>query len=91
MLLMLRRGWPGSFRRSVRDEKGEIVRTVEFQSNEPQEIKPEEMPFFANDIGNALVAVKEDDGRIRVIEDEPGEDASDESKPRTERKPRKRG
>lgn len=68
-LLMLRRGWPGTFRRSIRDEKGSVIRSVEFLKDEPQEVSSGELPAFLPDIDNALVPVRIDEtGRIRVID-----------------------
>lgn len=78
---MLRPGWQGTFRRSIRDQKsGEILRTVEFPPRLPVEIAPAEIGSFENDIGRAIVPVEVGkDGVIRVLFDEIEETGADEA------------
>lgn len=57
MFVQLKPGWPGSFRRTVRDAKKQVVRVLEFQPGQPpQEITGElELAAIKVDLGNALV------------------------------------
>ena len=57
MFVQLKPGWPGTFRRTVRDKDKKIVRVLEFQYGEPpQEITDElELAAIKVDIGNALI------------------------------------
>lgn len=56
MWVRCKQGWPGTFRRSVRDPKTRaIVKTLEFPPNEPIEITdPIELDAITPDIGGAL-------------------------------------
>jgi len=47
-----------TFRRSVRDGRGAIVRTLEFPSNEPVDVAWEDLPLIQNDLFKALVPVR---------------------------------
>jgi|GEM_PF-5114039 len=66
--VMCKRNSPGHFRRNVRDAKGEIVRTLEFEPGVPQEIKSKaDFDAIRDDIGKALVLVERDDKNHIVI------------------------
>lgn len=65
MFVMLKRNWPGPFRRSVRDEDGNVVRLLTFAPGEAVKLQGEdEIDAVAADIGNALIEVGLD-GRLR--------------------------
>lgn len=81
-LYMLRPGWQGTFRRSIRDRAtGEILRTVEFQPRVPVEISAAEIGPFESDIGRAIVPVEIDGaGVIRILFDDLDEAEEPEKK-----------
>lgn len=65
--LMLKPGWPGSFRRSVGE--GKKSRTLVFLPNDPVEVKASEVDDLKADIGAAIFEVERDEkGRVRFIE-----------------------
>ena len=63
MLLMLRGGAPGTFRRSVRDSSGNVVQVLEFAPHEPVEVSCESLAAVQADIGHAIVEVHVDPKR----------------------------
>jgi hypothetical protein len=66
--VMLRRNWPGNFRRSIRNEKGEVLRVIEFAPGQAVEVLDDEMPSVQADLGHALQLVTLDKkNRPRVI------------------------
>lgn len=66
--IMLKRDWQGKFRRSVRDEKGEILETLTFEPGVPLELNAEQYKAVKDDIGKALQEVDVDAaGRARVV------------------------
>ena len=73
-LLMLRPDHAGSFRRSVRNPKGEIKKMLVFEAGKPVELKGPELAAVGRDIGLALVEVELDAKqrpRIKSAEVEP--------------------
>ena len=46
------------FRRAVRNEKGDVVETFDFEPGVPQELYEDQLNALANDIGSALVITK---------------------------------
>lgn len=83
-LVMLKKTWPGGFRRNVRDVGGKIVRTLEFLPGEPLDVPPEDCTAIAADIGKALSYCELRDGKIKVLDPNeskfvPPVSASDES------------
>lgn len=71
MFVMLKRDWPGNFRRSVRGPKGEILHQYEFAPGVPVEIEPEHEKSLAGDIGNALIEVNAIGKSIKGKENKP--------------------
>lgn len=71
MFVMLKRDWPGNFRRSVRDPNGEIVHQYEFAPGLPVEIEPGHEKSLAGDIGKALIEVNAIGKSIKGREDKP--------------------
>lgn len=70
MLLQLKRGWPAEFRRSVRDAKGNLLKTLVFVAGEPQELADDELAAVTRDVGHALEEVVLDEvGRARPVRD----------------------
>lgn len=66
--LMLKPGWPGTFRRTVTVE-GKEPRTIEFGANLPVEVSKEEMELLAPEIGVAIWPIERDDKkRPRYVE-----------------------
>ena len=71
-LIMLRRSAHGPFRRSVRDERGNILYTLEFQPGAPLDLAGADLDAVAGDIGHALVEVGLDEkSRPRPLHPEP--------------------
>jgi len=69
MFLILKGNWPSdSFRRSIRDDKGKIVKTYIFTKDEPVEIEKSHFEVIKQAIGHSLV-VAEVDGKGRFRED----------------------
>jgi hypothetical protein len=52
--ILLQRHWPGSFSRSVRDDKGAILTTLTFTPGDPQWLDGPELAAVRGDIGKAL-------------------------------------
>jgi len=70
---MLKRDWPGSFRRTITSKvKGKEVRkTLEFSPGVPVDLTPSEVEALRSDIGAALHPTELDDkARPRIITDE---------------------
>lgn len=68
MHVMLKKTWPGNFRRTVRDAEGQPRRVLEFAPGAPVELTEEEAAAVADDIGPALVPVMLDEKqRPRVL------------------------
>ena len=88
-LYMLRPGWQGTFRRSIRDKAtGAILRTVEFPHRTPVDIASAEIGSFEKDIGRAIVPVEVGkDGVIRVLFD--GIEEEDDTAETSAQKPAK--
>lgn len=62
-------GDPMPFRRSVRDDKGELVRKLEFLPDQPLELTDEEFAVVQNDVGRTLCVCepsKDSPERFRV-------------------------
>lgn len=71
--VMLKRTWPGNFRRTITiGKKGkETKRVLEFSPGVPVELTPSEVDALRSDIGVALQPVEFDEkARPRVISDE---------------------
>jgi len=73
MLVMLRPkmpgtnlAWPGNFRRVMRDEEGNAVKTLTFTPGVPVNVSDDEYVYLMPDIGPALVDVEMDGQRPRV-------------------------
>lgn len=65
--LMLKPGWPNTFRRSVGE--GKKARTLVFLPNQPVEVKPAEMRDLAADLGVAIFEIERDEkNRPRFVE-----------------------
>ena len=58
--IMLRADHPGKFRRSARDDKGNILRKLEFEPGQGVDVSDDDMVVIADDIGPALVFVGKD-------------------------------
>lgn len=63
--VMLKGGWPGSFRRTIRDEEGQPVkddtgaeRVLEFGKGQIRELSADELEAVRDDIGKSLVIAK---------------------------------
>lgn len=56
--VMLRRNWEGTFRRSVRDKSGKILRVLVFSPGQVVAIEPEDIPSIKGDLGHALTAME---------------------------------
>lgn len=52
--ILLKPNWPGPFKRSVRGEKGKILKTITFVPGKPQWLDGDELAAVENDIGRAL-------------------------------------
>lgn len=77
---MLRKNWPGDFRRTITlVKKGKDVKhTLEFKPGEPVEVTPAEAELLRADIGVSLVPVEFDiKARPRVITDDVVPDAEE--------------
>lgn len=57
-LVMSRGGKETTFRRSVRDSRGKIIRTLEFPNEQPVNVSWDDLPFIENDLHKALVPVR---------------------------------
>ena len=57
MFLMLKPGWPGTFRRTVNHDEGLSVAYV-FTAGEPVDVSPADLDGLAEDLGKALVIPK---------------------------------
>lgn len=71
--VMLRRDWPGNFRRTIHTGKGKGAKTkvLEFTPGVAVEISPDDARAMKSDIGPALLAVEMDEkARPRVISEE---------------------
>ena len=53
-LVMAKKSWPGVFRRSVRDDRGQISHTLEFAPGEPVEVTGADLKAIEGDLGVAL-------------------------------------
>ena len=66
---MLKGNWPGNFCRTVRNEKGGVVKVLEFQPGIPVDLPDEDFDAVKNDIGKSLVPVELDEkGRPRQVD-----------------------
>lgn len=75
--LMLKPRWPGSFRRSLCDEAGQVVRTLVFEEDKPLIVSDDEFAVLHDDVGKALVYAQRDaDGnaipKVDQFDDESG-------------------
>lgn len=80
-IVMLKRNWPGNFRRSVRTVSGELVRVIELEPGGTATVSTEdELRAVAQDIGAALVEVKfsEEAGKFVNLEKSEIAKAADE-------------
>lgn len=61
----LRRDWPGTFRRYVRDAAGNIIDTLTFKPDEPFEVKndPQYLDSIRGSLGHALLPLEFDETR----------------------------
>ena len=85
--VMLKRNWPGGFRRTITlGKKGkEIKKTLDFLPGVPVDLSAAEVEALRSDIGVALVPVDFDEkARPRVITDEV---LPEETEPANEPKP----
>jgi hypothetical protein len=53
--LLLAPHWPGTFRRTIRNEAGEVIRRVEFPASVPVVLEDDEFIAIADDVGKSLV------------------------------------
>ncbi len=53
--LVLRPDWPTTFRRTIRDDAGKPVRTLEFLKQTPVVVTDDEFIAMADDVGKAVV------------------------------------
>jgi len=66
--VMLRRTWPGNFRRTIQTGKGESKQIV-FTPGEPVELTKKEIEAIGADLGVSLLPVEiEANGKIRIID-----------------------
>jgi len=66
--VMLRRNWPGTFNRSIRDKNGKIKKTISFEPGVPVDLTEAELKAVSGDIGNSLQLVEIDKaGGARVV------------------------
>lgn len=78
--LMLKPGWPGTFHRTVKTDKGE--RLLTFSPNLPVQVTADEMKLLAPDIGLAIWPIERDDKkRPRFVESVPTPAKAAEKKP----------
>lgn len=78
-LVMLRGGWPGTFRRTVRDGKGRAVKQLVFELGQVVDLSKADMAAVAYDIGKALLPVRLDElGRPKVIDAPTAEEKAEE-------------
>lgn len=71
--VMLKKNWPGNFRRTIKiGKKGkEVTQVLEFTPGVPVELTPAEIEAVRADIGVALQPIEFDEkARPRVISDE---------------------
>jgi hypothetical protein len=82
-LIMLKPSWPGNFRRSIRNKKGDVTKILEFTPGEAVEVTKSELESLGPDIGVCLFPARLDDsGRGRMVEmtaDEVKEESGKES------------
>jgi hypothetical protein len=79
--VMLKRNWPGNFRRTITSgKKGkETKKVLEFSPGVPVELTPAEVEALRSDIGPALQPIEFDEkARPRVISDEVEVDTPEE-------------
>lgn len=69
-LVMLKKNWPGGFRRNVRDKAGKILRTLEFTQGETLDVEPADCAAIAADIGKSLNYCEIRDGKLVVLKPE---------------------
>jgi len=77
---------PGTFRRSIRDEAGKVVRTAVFEPRVPVVLEDDEFIAMADDVGHAVVYA-EIDGKGEPV-GRPAKDQGDiaELKPKKRKK-----
>ena len=68
--VMLARGWPGEFRRTVRDSEGNALndeagnpRILSFSPGQPVELAADELEAVRDDVGKSLHIAKLDEGK----------------------------
>ena len=69
---MLKKGWPGTFSRTIKTKnKGrEVVERKTFKPGEPVDLSPAEIEAVRSDIGVCLMPIEFDSkGRTRLITD----------------------
>lgn len=67
--VMLKRGWPGSFQRTI--TVGKKTTRIRFEPGEPVELDSKQVEAIKADIGVALMPCERDSkGRPRFIDDE---------------------
>lgn len=67
--VMLKRDWPGTFRRTVRNAKKPYL--MAFEPGQPVELNAKELEAVKADIGVCLMPVERDaKGKARIITDE---------------------
>lgn len=80
MLVMLKKSWPGNFRRTIRDSKGKERRVIEFHPGDPVDVSRQEYEFLVanGDLDSALQEVSLDGkGRARPVAEQVPEEASE--------------
>lgn len=61
--IVRRPGAVSSFRRSIRDESGEVQNVLVFDPDQPVELTADELEFIKDDIGHALAVAEPDEKR----------------------------
>jgi len=69
-LVMLKKEWPNSFRRNIRDDRGAICETLEFKPGQPTEVDYGKIPAIAGDLFHALLPVTvTSNGKVHPIDE----------------------
>lgn len=68
-LVMLKKDWPGTFRRNVRDAAGAITETLKFEPGVPEEVPYDKLPAIAGDLFKSLFPITLNNGKPVEIEE----------------------
>ena len=68
-LVMLKKDWPGTFRRNVRNTAGAVTETLTFEPGVPEEVPYDKLPVIAGDLFKSLFPITLNNGKPVEIEE----------------------